>query len=125
MNITFTKIILFGEDVNKLKKFYIEHFNCTLVEEINNEWVVLATGQIEIAFHKIGGHKQNSDKPFKVESNIKLVFEVKGDLAVFRTKLLEKGVLLKEITSFAGVEGLFCDGEDPEGNIFQLTQRAA
>jgi len=124
MNISLSRIILFGKDVEGLKSFYIQHFNFKLVEEISGEWVVLNAGQTEIAFHKIGGDFINeSDEPFRADSNTKLVFNIDSDLSVFRENLLQLGVALRDIKSFPGFNYLLCDGEDPEGNVFQLSQK--
>jgi predicted enzyme related to lactoylglutathione lyase len=126
MQILLNQIIIFGQNINLLKQFYQDHFDFELIEEIKNEWVVLKAGQTAIAFHKIGSaYQTNEDIPFKADSNTKLVFEMDGDLKTFRDKLLEKGVLLRDLKSFAGVNYLFCDGEDPEGNVFQLKQKIA
>jgi predicted enzyme related to lactoylglutathione lyase len=122
MQISLHRIILFGQNITKLKDFYIENFSLTLVEEVKNEWVVLKAGQMEIAFHKIGDAYQTGGE-FKAESNTKLVFKVENDLGALREQLIDHGVLLGEIKSFAGINALFCDGEDPEGNVFQLEER--
>jgi catechol 2,3-dioxygenase-like lactoylglutathione lyase family enzyme len=124
MKLLFKQVIIFGQNINMLKEFYVDHFGLELLEEIKNEWVVLKAGQTEIAFHKIGAAYQTSeDVPFKADSNTKFVFEIEGDLKNFRRKLLEKGVLLRDVKSFAGMNYLFCDGEDAEGNVFQLKQK--
>jgi len=121
MDVRMNRIILFGRDVTALKIFYQSHFNFALIEETPQEWVVLKAGSVEIAFHKVGAvYDTTLNDPFKAESNIKLVFQLDGDLTAFRKSLINKGVLLKTIKSFSGCNDLFCDGEDPEGNIFQL-----
>ena len=117
------RIILFGCDINGLKKFYVNHFGCSLVEEIEAEWVVLKAGSIELALHKIGkDYRNKTTKSLKFENNIKLVFRIEQDLSEFRQKLLDEGVKMQEVKSFEGFNSLFCDGEDMEGNIFQLEQ---
>jgi predicted enzyme related to lactoylglutathione lyase len=122
MQIALSRIILFGQNIAKLKDFYIENFGLSLVEEIKDEWVVLKAGQMEIAFHKIGAAYQSAGE-FKAESNTKLVFKIETELAALRKRLISDGVLLGEIKSFPGIDALFCDGEDPEGNVFQLEQQ--
>ncbi len=118
------RIIIFGHLVDKLKAFYIENFNFSIIEEIKDQWIVLNAGQIEIAIHKIGPRYEPEDgKEFRVESNTKLVLYIKGDLTGFRQRLIDKGVVIGDIKSFEGINSLFCDGEDPEGNIFQIEQR--
>ena len=124
MNISLNRLILFGKDVEGLKNFYMLHFNFKLIEETAGEWVVLNAGAVEIAFHKIGsGFLKESDEPFSVDSNTKLVFNIDGDLPGFRAGLLRQGLTLGEIKSFPGFSYLLCDGEDPEGNVFQLSQK--
>lgn len=121
MNVQLNRIIIFANDVEKLKQFYQQHFSFTLIEEIKNEWVVLNTGLIELAFHQIGeAYRNNNDTPFRAESNTKLVFNIFTDIYLFRTKLLQTGVVVQEIKSFPGINYLLCDGEDPEGNVFQI-----
>lgn len=124
MNISLNRIILFSKNVEGLKNFYMQHFNFKLVQEISGEWVVLNAGQMEIAFHKIGSDfTKENDEPFRVDSNTKLVFNIDSDLSAFGENLLRQGVALREIKSFPGFDYLLCDGEDPEGNVFQLSQK--
>ena len=119
-----SRIILFGHLVDKLKFFYVDHFGCTVVEEIKDQWIVLKVGQIEIALHKIGqGYLPEEGVEFRAESNTKIVFQTHEDLTPIRKKLVDDGVTIGEIKSFEGINSLFCDGEDPEGNIFQIEQK--
>lgn len=122
MEISLKRIILFGKEIDKLKNFYLGNFGFSLLEEIRDQWVLLKAGQIEIALYKIG-RQYDSDEIFRAASNTKLVFGVNSNLELTRNKLISNGVLLQDIKSFEGVNALFCDGEDPEGNIFQLEQR--
>ena len=123
MNIQLSRIILFGKDITALRLFYQEHFGFTLVEEIESLWVVLQAGPIQIAFHKIGAaYFPENGEPFKAESNTKIVFEVAEGLPALRESLLQKGVLVHDIKSFEPSLSLYCDGEDIEGNVFQLAQ---
>ncbi|MES2064726.1 MAG: VOC family protein [Bacteroidota bacterium] len=124
MKISLTRIILFVYDVEKLKTFYADSFKLPVIEEIKNEWVVLNAGTMEIALHKIGeAYLPEPGTKFKAESNTKLVFNVTPNLTLLRQKLLNAGIDMKEIRSFKGINSLFCDGEDPEGNVFQLEER--
>lgn len=120
MQITISRIIIFGRDIDLLKHFYADNFNLRVIEEIPGEWVVLNAGAVEIALHKIG-EAYTDDMP-KV-NNIKLVFTIPANLKQLRQKLTDSGVALKDIRSFPGINSIFCDGEDPEGNVFQLEER--
>lgn len=116
------RIIIFGANIEALKNFYQSNFNLQVIEEIANEWVVFKAGSIEIAFHRIGLAYRN-DEPFEAANNTKLVFNVHQDLNDFRDTLIAKGVIMKEIKTFEGMDFLFCDGQDIEGNVFQLCQK--
>ncbi|MBB6236257.1 putative enzyme related to lactoylglutathione lyase [Pedobacter sp. AK013] len=119
-----SRIILFGNDISALKVFYQSIFNFSLIEEIENEWLVFNAGVIEIAFHRIGDSFRNEDS-FHAESNVKLVFSIEEDIEEVRKKLIERGAKMKDIKSFEGIDFLFCDGEDIEGNVFQLSRKKA
>lgn len=124
MKFSLGRIIIFGHFIEKLKFFYVENFGFSVIEEIANQWIVLNAGQMELAIHKIGqGYEPIEGEEFRVENNIKLVFYINGNLENFRQRLIEKGVLIGDIKSFDGKNSLFCDGEDPEGNVFQIEQK--
>ncbi len=121
MEASLSRVIIFGQAIDKLKAFYVGNFCLPVVEEVEHEWVVLNAGPVEIALHRIGeAYLAEEGGVFRADSNTKLVFELAGNLHIFRQKLIEQGVLMREIKSFAGINSLFCDGEDPEGNVFQL-----
>src|SRR5215831_20992181 len=68
-----------------------------------------------------GGHAQEGDDD-ETASNTKLVFAVKSGLPELREKLLAAGVKMRRLKRYSGFAQLMCDGEDPEGNVFQLSQ---
>ena len=98
--------------------------NLELIEEIKSEWVLLRAGNCKIALHKAGTEFQKTpEKEFKVDSNTKLVFEIDDDIFKVREILIKDNVALKEIKTFDNYDYWLCDGEDPEGKVFQLKQR--
>ena len=122
MNIQFNRIILFVTDAERLKHFYQSHFGFTVQEEIKDEWVILKAGTAEIALHRIGeAYRNDIETTNTSESNVKLVFETDEDVAALRETLLQKNIPMREAWQYEGF--LFCDGEDPEGNMFQLKQK--
>ncbi|QKJ30248.1 VOC family protein [Mucilaginibacter mali] len=125
MKVSLSRIIIFGKNIDLLKAFYTESFNLSVIEETAGEWVVLNAGATEIALHKIGEHIDSGNDDFRAESNTKLVFKVNTGLHQLRQQLIDKGVAMKEARSFPGISSLFCDGEDPEGNVFQLEERSS
>ncbi len=122
MKTTFGRLILYVHDVEALKGFYSENFGFEVIEEIASEWVVLKSGSMELALHRIGEAYRTDAQ--RTTSNAKLVFNLAGgNLEAFRTKLIEQGVVMREPKTFTGFDYLLCDGEDPEGNVFQLMQK--
>lgn len=119
-----SRVILFAQDVELLKNFYQQHFHLQITEETIGKWVVLKTGSAELALHKIGPDFEPIDPKNKPLTSTKLVFETTEDLHALREKLLGANVAIGEVKSFAGYPYLFCDGTDPEGNVFQLMGKA-
>ena len=117
------RIILFGYQIDQLKHFYVQYFNFTIVEEVFDQWVVLQAGHMQLALHKVGaGYEPEDGAKFKAESNTKLVFRLKEGIEQFRERLKNDGFTIGDIKSFEGYDSLFCDGEDIEGNVFQIEQ---
>lgn len=122
MNISLNRVILFVQSVGELKTFYQKHFHAELIEEIKDEWAVLKAGTSEIAFHKTGAAYSGQHRAGN-NSNVKLVFETDSGLQQLREGLINNKVVMKEIISFGNPGYLYCDGTDPEGNVFQIMQR--
>jgi catechol-2,3-dioxygenase len=121
MKASFTRLIIFAQNVDRLKEFYIDKLNLQLIEETKSAWVLLKAGSCEIGLHKIGDQYLKGGT-FKIDNNTKVVFEIDEDLHISRERLIEKSVALKEIMNWDSNYWL-CDGKDPEGNVFQLRQR--
>jgi predicted enzyme related to lactoylglutathione lyase len=123
MNASLSRIILYVHDVERLSAFYQNAFALTVVEHIKDEWAVLKAGACEIALHRVGKAYRVADPSAWTEtSNVKLVITVDRDLTELRAELIAKGVAMGGIKSYPGLTGPLCDGPDPEGNMFQLSQ---
>jgi predicted enzyme related to lactoylglutathione lyase len=123
MKLTISMIILFVKDINNLKKFYTENLQLELEEEIPSQWVVLSAGSCQIGLHQIGpGYLATAANESNCESNTKIVFELDEDISSVRARLVKDNIQVREIKSFDNYPYLLCDGEDPEGNVFQLRQ---
>ena len=117
-------IIIFGQNIDRLKRFYIDILKLSLVEEIISEWVLLDAGNCRIGLHKVGkAFRQEKAPDFKVSNNTKLIFMVDEDIVELRNSLLHQNVTIREIKTFDNYDFWICDGEDPEGNVFQLKQK--
>jgi predicted enzyme related to lactoylglutathione lyase len=121
MSVSMTRLILYVRDVALLKSFYQTHFGLPLTEEIQDEWIVLKAGEIEIALHRVGEpHRDRTPAPNN--SNSKILFSLQSGLPELREKLVNAGVPMRHLKRYDGFAQLMCDGEDPEGNVFQLSQ---
>jgi catechol 2,3-dioxygenase-like lactoylglutathione lyase family enzyme len=121
MPLSLTRLILYVRDVNLLASFYQTHFGLPITEEIDGEWAVLNAGAIEIALHRVGvPYREHS--PQGNSSNAKVVFSVPSGLLELREQLVHAGVRMRDVKRYDGFPYSMCDGEDPEGNVFQLSQ---
>lgn len=124
MQLKLDSIILFVSDLEKLTDFYHHVLGLTILENIPSEWVLLAAGSANIGLHKVGSAYADAvSNKTPDDSNIKIVFESEENIHQLRQRLTAKGVLLKEITSFDGFPYWLCDGQDTEGNVFQIRQK--
>ncbi|VVE12839.1 VOC family protein [Pandoraea anhela] len=122
MPIPVSRLILYVRDVERLKSFYQQYFALAVVEEIAGEWVVLNAGAIELALHLVRQPYRQQPPSMHPRSNAKIVFSVTSGLTEMRERLLRDGVRMRDLKRFDGFPFLMCDGEDPEGNVFQLAQ---
>jgi catechol-2,3-dioxygenase len=124
MKLSLKTVILFVQDIDKLKLFYVDILKLDIVEESKSEWLLLNAGNCTIGLHKIGEqYLEENRSEFNFDSNTKIVFEVDEDINNIRKHLLEKGIPLQEVKTFDNYEYWICDGTDPEGNVFQLRQK--
>ncbi|MCS3748001.1 VOC family protein [Xanthomonas sp. 3793] len=127
MSVALVRLIVYVHDVAAIKAFYQAHFSLPVLEEIADQWVVLAAGQIELALHLVGDSYRQlpaspaSDPPRPAAgSTTKLVFAITSDLAAHREQRRSAGVPVGELKRYAGFAYQMYDGRDPEGNVFQV-----
>jgi len=112
--------IVFVEDVERMQAFYQATLGLPVITA-EPGWVQLDAGGVIFALHAIKpGPKLPEPPPERVDSCIKLCFHV-DDVDTARAALVGSGVRMREVHRYAGVA--FCDGIDPEGNVFQITTR--
>lgn len=117
-------IILFVQNIPALKPLYIDGLGLEVLEEHGSEWLLLKAGASNIGLHRIGEEyrKEEADQPEGIK-NTKLCFEIETDIKQLREKLINMGTAMREIKTFDNYDFWLCDGEDAEGNVFQLKQR--
>ncbi len=123
MDVKFDSIILYVENPQLLKKFYVDNFNFKIIDE-DEIWVLLESKNISIGLHKIGDeylNKKNSNNSYT--NNVKLIFTTDIDIQTARNQLISNHVKMREIKTFDNYPYWLCDGLDPEGNVFQLKSK--
>jgi catechol 2,3-dioxygenase-like lactoylglutathione lyase family enzyme len=103
-----SRIIIFSRDVEKLARWYADVVGLR-IRELSDGWADLG----EVALHG-GGRKRSGD------CGHKLVFAAR-DVTRARAQLIERGARLGPVRRFGKLH--LCDGRDPEGNVFQISNR--
>ncbi|HEY4162423.1 MAG TPA: VOC family protein [Dongiaceae bacterium] len=111
MKLSLRRITLFTADLAAMVAFYRDALDLDLVVD-EPGWKEFDAGECRIALHN-GKSRVGARAP-------KLGFYVK-DVAKAKAELEARGVKLGEIKSFEKIS--FCDGKDPDGNAFSLTNR--
>jgi predicted enzyme related to lactoylglutathione lyase len=117
------RIIIFVGDVEKCAAFYRDAFGFVALpgNESPSEWIELDTGGCRLAFHKARGPGGPIESPTGGPNNPhKIVFQA-DDVAAERAKLVSRGVTMGKVHQFGSLT--LCDGRDPEGHVFQLSNR--
>jgi catechol 2,3-dioxygenase-like lactoylglutathione lyase family enzyme len=118
--------IVFAKDVARLRTFYETTLGLRVVDATpEGDWVRLDAGGAGLALHGIPKGVAKGividDPPRAREAApIKLAFHA-DDPEAERARLVERGVTMRSVRRFGTV--VFCDGLDPEGNVFQITNR--
>ncbi len=124
MKLSLNTIILYVQNVDSLKNFYNDILGLEIIEDDGGIWTLLQAGNGYVGLHKMGDQYRNGREPeFKFHNNAKVVFELQDDINEARQTLIDKGVEMREMKTFDNYDYWLCDGEDPEGNVFQLKQR--
>ncbi len=119
-----SRIIVFVKDIQVMASFYQDVLGLSPIvsDETSADFIVLDAGAIELCLHKIPTefathiHIENPAQA-RDATPLKLVFTV-DDVAAYRDALLLKGVPMQ--ARMHGDTYDYCDGNDPEGNIFQI-----
>jgi predicted enzyme related to lactoylglutathione lyase len=114
MKLELSRVILFTRDVAALGAFYEQVLGLALVPGADDQWREYAAGGCRIALHK--GKSPSGDR------GVKLVFGV-ADVAAARQHLIARGAKLGPIKAFGKLQ--LCDGKDPDGNVYQLSNRSS
>lgn len=124
MKLALDTIVLYVQNVDRLRKFYTDVLGLEIIEDDKAVWVLLRAGNACVGLHKIGEqYLSEISEGYKFDNNTKIVFKIEQDIYDIRQLLIDKNVLMREVKNYDNYDYLLCDGEDPEGNVFQLKQR--
>ena len=123
MAVQLAQAILFVDDIDAMSDFYVERFDLRVIHQ-EPGYIRLDSGGSVLALHTLrrpdGAPPPAAPPTPRTGGAIKLCFRVE-DLEHERARLAAAGVVMREIHRYSDVA--FCDGVDPEGNVFQLTTR--
>jgi catechol 2,3-dioxygenase-like lactoylglutathione lyase family enzyme len=121
-----TQAILFVVDAPRMTAFYTDALGLTVLDgDPADGFVRLDAGGCALALHAIPpevADRVRIDDPARAreDSAIKLAFQV-DDVDAARAPLAARGARMGVTRRHDGDS--FCDGVDPEGNVFQITTR--
>ena len=122
-----SRIILFVKNMTTMLEFYETHFG--LRRQANPDdtdgFVSLDAGSVQLSRHQIPPRYAKNitiTDPPEVRQGMpcKIVFEVEN-VEAMREILLADGVNVRTLEVSGAFS--FCDGIDPEGNVFQISNR--
>jgi catechol-2,3-dioxygenase len=122
MKLKMSRVILFVDDIAKMTDFYENIIGLEMLGERNDEFLSFDAGGCQLCLHQIPSEYLDSSNKYEAreDSYTKIVF-YSYNVELDRAELIAKGVRMKEIVKFDGIE--ICDGCDCEGNIFQISSR--
>jgi catechol 2,3-dioxygenase-like lactoylglutathione lyase family enzyme len=113
------RVIIFVGDVEQSGEFYRNAFGLDMIENTHQPevWLELDAGGCRLALHKAYG----SDGPTGAPQNPHKIVFYAEDVPATREVLVERGASMDDVQSFGDL--VLCDGSDPEGHQFQLSNR--
>jgi catechol 2,3-dioxygenase-like lactoylglutathione lyase family enzyme len=120
------QVVLFVKDLARMRAFYQDALGLTPVSGTAAEgWLRLDAGGTVLALHALPPHvaaKVTITDPPRIRDDtaIKFTFQVE-DVERAREAFAARGARMGETRRFGSL--VFCDGVDPEGNVFQISNR--
>ncbi len=112
MELSIKRVIIFTQRMDEMAKFYRDVIGLKQMTD-EADWKEFQAGGCNLALHK-GTSAIGSRPP-------KLVFYVR-DVAAARIELMGRGASMGKVKSGNGPD--MCDGRDPDGNPFQISNRS-
>lgn len=119
-NIRLSRVILFVNDMPKMTDFYSKVLGLPLIDDSDPGFIILDAFGSELCLHQIPKKFADSNSEAIEDSKTKIVFH-SDNVETVRNELLSKYIRMKKTIVWKDL--VFCDGFDPEGNIFQISNR--
>jgi hypothetical protein len=108
------RVIIFAKDIGPMAAFYGDKLGLPIIDgEVASGFIDFDVGAMRLALHRGGLGEARRKSP-------KIVFFAR-DVAATRAELVERGVKLGKVKLADGLQ--LCEGKDPEGNAFQISNR--
>jgi len=121
------RVIIFAKDMGKMESFYRDVIGLSRVTtpDDSRDFVSFDAGAVRLSLHRIpeeyASDSEIADPPVpRKNTPIKIVF-LADDVTRTRSELESRGASLGAVRQFGALH--LCDGTDPEGNVFQLSNR--
>ena len=113
------RIIIFVADVEKCADFYRDLFDLSPIESTlpSDEWRELDAGGCRLAFRKA----HETDGPTGSPANPHKIVFYAEDVPALREELVRRGAKMDQAKEFGDLA--LCDGTDPEGHRFQISNQ--
>jgi ankyrin repeat protein len=110
------RIILFARDMAAMRTFYSQVIGLSELSGASDHWAEFATGASVLALHT-----QSSNYKTTGSGEGALFNFIVPDVSSARDELINRGAKMREVINNDGL--IMCDGEDPEGNLFSLSNK--
>jgi predicted enzyme related to lactoylglutathione lyase len=121
------RVTLFAKETAKLARFYADVVGLerSVSPEDSDDFVTLAGGGAQLCIHGIPPRIAKTiaiDDPPKPreQTALKIAFYAE-DVDRARAEVVARGARMGQVTRFEALA--LCDGVDPEGNVFQISNR--
>ncbi len=111
---TLNRVTVFVKNMTAMRAFYEQKIGLTAVGYADDGWVSYDAGGSSVSLHRQTSAKRSGG------SALQIVFHA-DDVPAARDELIARGVAMGKLWSSDGLS--FCDGQDPEGNWFQISSR--
>ena len=105
------RVIIFTTNFTAMRDFYRDKIGLALAGE-EDGWADFDAGAIRLALHE--ARFEGSEGPHKIAFRA-------ADVDAVRADLIARGVAMGKVVRFGRIA--LCDGQDPDGNWFQLSSR--